>query len=35
MAHGSEAEVERAKKILGAANPMRMDVVGGKVAELA
>jgi hypothetical protein len=35
MAHGSDEEVARAKKILGAASPMRLDVVGSKVAELA
>jgi hypothetical protein len=35
MAHGTEAEVERAKKILGTTNPTRLDVVGGKVAEPA
>jgi hypothetical protein len=33
MAHGSDAEVARAKKILGAANPSRLDVVTAKVAE--
>jgi hypothetical protein len=33
MAHGSEAEVARAKKLLGAANPTRLDVVAAKVAE--
>ncbi len=35
MAHGSDAEVARAKKILGAANPSRLDVVTAKVAEPA
>jgi hypothetical protein len=33
MAHGSEEEVGRGKKILSAANPTRLDVVGTKVAE--
>jgi hypothetical protein len=35
MAHGDENEVERARKILGAANPTRLDVIGSKVAEPA
>ena len=35
MAHGSDAEVARAKKILSTANPARLDVVTAKVAELA
>ena len=35
MAHGSDEEVARAKKILAAANPTRLDVVGNKVAEPA
>jgi hypothetical protein len=34
MAHGTDEEVERARKILSALNPSRLDVVGGKVAEL-
>jgi hypothetical protein len=33
MAHGTDAEVGRAKDILGAANPTRLDVIGSKVAE--
>jgi hypothetical protein len=33
MAHGSDEEVARAKRILSAENPMRLDVVGAKVAE--
>jgi len=35
MAHGTDEEVQRAKKILDAANPTRLDVVGGKVVESA
>jgi hypothetical protein len=35
MAHGSDAEVARAKKILAAANPTRLDVVTARVAEPA
>jgi hypothetical protein len=35
MAHGTQEEVERAGKILSAAHPTRLDVVGGKVAEPA
>ena len=35
MAHGSDEEVARAKRILGAANPTRLDVVTAKVAEPA
>jgi hypothetical protein len=35
MAHGTEVDVERARKILQAANPARVDVVGSKVAEPA
>jgi hypothetical protein len=35
MAHGSDEEVERAKKILSAANPTRLDVIGAKVPEPA
>jgi len=35
MAHGTDAEVERARKILGAANPTRLEVVSTKVAEPA
>jgi hypothetical protein len=35
MAHGSDEEVGRAKKILGSASPMRLDVVTSKVAEPA
>jgi hypothetical protein len=33
MAHGTDEEVERAKKILGAASPTRLDVISSKVAE--
>jgi hypothetical protein len=34
MAHGTDAEVERAKKILASASPSRLEVVAGaKVAE--
>jgi hypothetical protein len=33
MAHGNAGEVERARTILGAANPSRLDVIGNKVAE--
>jgi hypothetical protein len=33
MAHGTDEEVERARKILSAANPTRLDVVSGKVPE--
>ena len=35
MAHGTDEEVQRAKKILVAVNPTRVDVVGGKVLETA
>jgi hypothetical protein len=35
MAHGTDEEVERAGKILGAASPTRLDVIPGKVAEPA
>jgi hypothetical protein len=35
MAHGTDEEVARAKKILGSASPMRLDVVTSKVAEPA
>ena len=35
MAHGSDEEVARAKKILGAGNPTRLDVVTTKVPEPA
>jgi hypothetical protein len=35
MAHGTDEEVERAKKILGAASPTRLDVIGSKVPEPA
>jgi hypothetical protein len=35
MAHGTDEEVQRAKKILDAVNPTRVDVVGGKVLEPA
>lgn len=35
MAHGSDEEIARAKKILAASSPMRLDVVGSRVAELA
>ncbi len=35
MAHGTDEEVQRAKKILDAVNPTRVDVVGGKVLETA
>jgi hypothetical protein len=35
MAHGSDEEVARAKKILGAGNPTRLDVVTAKVPEPA
>ena len=35
MAHGSDEEVARAKKILGAASPTRLDVVMAKIAEPA
>ncbi len=36
MAHGTDAEVERAKKILASASPSRLEVVAGaKTAELA
>jgi hypothetical protein len=35
MAHGTDAEVERAKKILASTSPSRLEVVvGSKVAEL-
>ena len=33
MAHGTDEEVERARKILSALKPTRLDVVGSKVAE--
>jgi hypothetical protein len=33
MAHGTDEEVERARKILIALKPTRLDVVGSKVAE--
>jgi hypothetical protein len=35
MAHGTDAEVARAKGILGASNPTRLDIIDSKVAELA
>jgi len=35
MAHGTDNEVARAKKILGSLSPTRLDVIGSKVAELA
>jgi len=35
MAHGTDEEIERARKILHALNPVRLDVVGSKVAEPA
>ena len=35
MAHGTDEEVQRAKKILDAVNPTRVDVVGGEVLEPA
>jgi len=35
MAHGDSEEVERARRILNAANPARLDVVGSKVHEPA
>ena len=35
MAHGTDEEVQRAKKILDAVNPTRVDIVGGKVLETA
>jgi hypothetical protein len=35
MAHGTDEEVERARKILAALNPDRLNIVGSKVAELA
>jgi hypothetical protein len=35
MAHGTEEEIARAKKILAAENPTRVDVVGTKVPEPA
>jgi hypothetical protein len=35
MAHGTDEEVQRAKKILDAVNPTRLDIVGGKVLETA
>jgi hypothetical protein len=35
MAHGTDEEVQRAKKVLDAENPTRVDVVGGKVLETA
>jgi hypothetical protein len=35
MAHGTDEEVQRAKKVLNAANPARLEVVSSKVAEPA
>jgi hypothetical protein len=35
MAHGTEEEIARAKKILAAENPTRVEVVGTKVPEPA
>ncbi len=35
MAHGTDVEVQRAREILGAANPTRLDVIGSKVPEPA
>jgi hypothetical protein len=35
MAHGSDEEVARAKRILGAASALRLEVVGAKIAEPA
>jgi uncharacterized membrane protein len=35
MAHGTDADVERARKLLSSNNPLRMESVSGKVAELA
>jgi hypothetical protein len=35
MAHGTDEEVQRAKKVLDAESPTRVDVVGGKVLETA
>jgi hypothetical protein len=35
MAHGTDEEVQRAKKVLNAANPARLEVVRSKVAEPA
>jgi hypothetical protein len=35
MAHGTDEEVERARQILSAANPTRLDLVPSKVAQPA
>jgi hypothetical protein len=33
MAHGTDHDIARAKTILGAANPTRLDVIGSKLPE--
>jgi hypothetical protein len=35
MAHGTDEEVDRAKKLLGASNPTRLDVIGTMLPDEA